>query len=81
MEIGEWVSADLYSGRVVRVPNSSLFKSPVFNYSGDFPFLWDELTLPVRYGSDWELARDILQLVADEVVAGYATQLGSHGSA
>ena len=74
MEIGEWVSADLYSGRVVRVPNSSLFKSPVFNYSGDFPFLWDELTLPVRYGSDWELARDILQRVADEVVAGYATQ-------
>ncbi len=60
MEIGEWVSADLYSGRVVRVPNSSLFKSPVFNYSGDFPFLWDELTLPVRYGSDWELARNIL---------------------
>ena len=72
MEIGEWVDGDLYSGRVVRVPNSSLFKSPVFNYSGDFPFLWDELTSPVRYGSDWELARNMLRRVVDEIVAGHA---------
>jgi small-conductance mechanosensitive channel len=48
MEVGEWVSADLYSGRVVRIANSFVFKEPVFNYSGDFPFLWDEITVPVK---------------------------------
>jgi small-conductance mechanosensitive channel len=42
MEIGEWVKGDLYSGRIVRIANSFVFKEPVFNYSGDFPFLWDE---------------------------------------
>ncbi|MBN1798381.1 MAG: mechanosensitive ion channel family protein [Spirochaetales bacterium] len=52
MEIGNWVDGDLYNGRVVRIANSFVFKEPVFNYSGDFPFLWDELTLPIRYGSD-----------------------------
>ena len=54
MEVGQWVNADLYNGRIVRVANSFVFKEPGSNYSGDFPFLWDEITLPVRYGSDLE---------------------------
>lgn len=63
MEVGEWVSADLYTGRIVRIANSSVFKEPVFNYSGDFPFLWDEITVPVKYGSDWTMARAMLRRV------------------
>ena len=59
-EIGEWVTADLYAGRIVRIANSFVFKEPVFNYSADFPFPWDEVTLPVKYGSDWKLAREML---------------------
>jgi small-conductance mechanosensitive channel len=72
MEVGEWVKGDLYSGRVVRIANSFVFKEPVFNYSGDFPFLWDEVIVPVKYGSDRRLAREILQRVANEVVGDYA---------
>jgi small-conductance mechanosensitive channel len=74
MEVGQWVSADLYNGRIVRIANSFIFKEPVFNYSADFPFLWDEIKVPVRYGSDWEYARKMLQQVADEVCRGYAVQ-------
>lgn len=59
MEMGNWVDGDLYNGRIVRVANSFVFKEPVFNYSSDFPFLWDEIKVPVRYGSDFELAREI----------------------
>ena len=65
MEIGEWVKGDLYSGRVVLIANSFVFKEPVFNYSGDFPFLWDEITIPVKYGGDHRLARKILKDVAE----------------
>ncbi|MEZ4493897.1 MAG: mechanosensitive ion channel [Dehalococcoidia bacterium] len=71
MEIGEWVSADLYNGRVVRIANSFVFKEPVFNYSGDIPFLWDEVMFPIRYGSDWKLARDTLTAIGNEVVDPY----------
>jgi len=71
MEVGDWVKGDLYNGRVVRIANSFVFKEPVFNYSGDFPFLWDELTIPVKYGSSEQRARKILQDVAHEVVGGY----------
>ncbi len=52
MECGQWVNGDLYNGRVVRIANSFVFKEPVFNYSGEFPFLWDEITVPVKYGCD-----------------------------
>jgi small-conductance mechanosensitive channel len=75
MEVGEWVNGDLYTGRIVRVANSFVFKEPVFNYSGDFPFLWDEITLPVKYGSDLVLARSMLREIVDEVLAGYAAEV------
>ncbi|MCZ7580884.1 MAG: mechanosensitive ion channel family protein [Fimbriimonadaceae bacterium] len=71
MELGEWVEGDLYNGRIVRVANSFVFKEPVFNYSGDFPFVWDEIKIPVRFGSDAKLARQIFQSVADEVCQEY----------
>ncbi len=74
MEIGAWVKADQYNGRIVRIANSFVFKEPVFNYSADFAFVWDEITIPVKYGSDHRLARHILQQVADEVVGEYVPQ-------
>ena len=51
MEIGQWVSSDNYSGRIVKISNAFVFKGPVYNYSADFPFVWDEITIPIRYGS------------------------------
>lgn len=72
MEIGQWVNGDQYNGRIVRVANSFVFKEPVFNYSADFPFLWDEILVPIKYGSDHAYARQLIQRVADEVVGDYA---------
>jgi|TARA_R110000737_G_scaffold348572_1_gene382745 small-conductance mechanosensitive channel len=69
METGEWVSGDLYNGRIVLVANSFVFKEPVFNYSGDFPFLWDEIKIPIHYGSDYEEAKNII-LQAGKEIAG-----------
>jgi small-conductance mechanosensitive channel len=71
MELGQWVDGDLYNGRIVRVANSFVFKEPVFNYSADFPFLWDELAVPVRHGSDPRLARQVIEQAAQEVVGDY----------
>lgn len=72
MQIGEWVDGDQYNGRIVRVANSFVFKEPVFNYSGEFPFLWDEITVPLRSDSDHQRARQLIESVADEVVGDYA---------
>ena len=71
MECGAWVSSDLYNGRIVRVANSFIFKDPVYNYSGEFPFLWDEIILPIRYGSSVEYTRHTLMEIADDVVGDF----------
>lgn len=68
------VNADLYNGRIVKIANSFVSKEPVFNYSGDFPFLWDEITVPVKYGSDHRLARDTFQRVLREITGEYSKE-------
>ena len=57
MQIGEWVNADQYHGRIVRVANGFVLKEPVFDYSAEFLFLWDGIMVPIQYGSDRRLAR------------------------
>ncbi len=74
MELGQWVDGDLYNGRVVRVANSFVFKEPVFNYSGDFPFLWDEIKIPIKYGCDHHLALATLSKVVTDIVGPYASE-------
>lgn len=66
MEIGEWVDGDQYTGRTVRVANSHIFSSPVYNYTGNFEFLWDEIMIPLRFNSDTILAKEILLEVAEK---------------
>lgn len=67
METGQWVDGDLYNGRIVLIANSYIFKEPVFNYSGDFPFLWDEIKVPIQFGSNYEKAKQIILNVGLEV--------------
>ncbi len=74
METGQWVDGDLYNGRIVLIANSYVFKEPVFNYSGDFPFLWDEIKIPIQYGSNYEKTTEILLKVGNEVAGDLSTK-------
>jgi small-conductance mechanosensitive channel len=74
MEIGGWVNADLYNGRIVRLGNNYIFKGPVINYTADFPFLWDEIVLPIKFTSDHDQARSLMLQIADEIVGDYARE-------
>ena len=51
-----WVQARQYTGRVVTVTNGVIFDEPVYNYSRDFPFIWEEMHVPVKYDADIDLA-------------------------
>lgn len=72
MEIGEWVSSDNYSGRIVKISNAFVFKGPIKNYSMDFPFVWDELNVLITYGSNMELAKSIILEKANEFLSDYS---------
>ena len=71
MEMGEWVSSDNSSGRIVKISNAFVFKGPIKNYSMDFPFVWDELNILITYESDLELAKKIVQEQAELLLADY----------
>ncbi len=57
---GMWVQSRQYSGRIVTVTNSKIFDDPVYNYTRDFPFLWEEMQIPISYDADAELVEKIL---------------------
>jgi small-conductance mechanosensitive channel len=71
METGNWVSKDLYNGRIVRIPNNILLKVPVFNYSQGFRFIWDEIKVLLTTTSDCQLAREMLLRAAKEAIGEY----------
>ena len=75
MEVGGWIKGDQYNGRRVRVANSFIFKEPVCNYYSDLPFLWDEISVPVRYGSHYDMARQAFQQALEEVTGEHARRL------
>jgi small-conductance mechanosensitive channel len=55
-----WVNARQYTGRVVNVTNDRIFDTPVYNYTREFPFLWEEMHFPIAYGADHARAEAIL---------------------
>jgi small-conductance mechanosensitive channel len=55
-----WVEARQYSGRIVTVTNDKIFDEPVYNYTREFPYLWEELHVPIPYSADRSRAEQIL---------------------
>ena len=47
-----WVRSRQFTGRIVTVSNSKIFAEPVFNYTRDFPFIWEEMVVPITYQAD-----------------------------
>ncbi len=56
MEIQGWVSADQPTGRIAVIPNGFALSRTVHNYTMDHNFVWDEISLPITYDSDWKEA-------------------------
>lgn len=78
MEIGEWTKSDNYSGRIVQISNAFVFKSAVHNYSTDFPFVWDNIMIPIKYGSDLQMAREAIREVSHEILDNYSAYAREH---
>jgi small-conductance mechanosensitive channel len=74
LEVGNWVDADQSTGRIVHVPNSAVFSSPIANYTQGFPYIWNEIPVTVTFESDWKRAKEVLDDVAKEHVEPVAAR-------
>jgi small-conductance mechanosensitive channel len=66
---GSFITGEHPSGRLVKFPNSTVFKSPVFNYSWPlFPYIWNEIKFHIAYDSDLDfVAQTMQEVVAEEI--------------
>ena len=66
LEIGNWVYADQSTGRIIHIPNGTIFTKAQSNFSAGFQFIWNEIAVLVTFESDWAKARDLLQKIVSE---------------
>jgi len=67
MEIRDWVPGDQPTGRLATIPNSCVLTSTINNYTRDHDYIWDEISIPITYDSDWkEAANKIADIVERE---------------
>ena len=75
-----WVHSRQFTGRIVTVSNDKIFDEPIYNYTYHFPYVWEEMRLPVRYDDD-RAAVEIILLDAARQYAVSQSQLDpQHGA-
>lgn len=57
---GMWVMSRQYSGRIVTISNAQIFEEPVYNYTRDFPYIWEEMHIPISFKDDRHRAEQIM---------------------
>jgi small-conductance mechanosensitive channel len=55
-----WVKSRQYTGRVVTITNDKIFEEPVYNYTREFPYLWEEISIPIRFSDDYRRVEEFL---------------------
>ena len=59
-----WVKSRQFTGRIVTVTNDKIFDEPVYNYTQEFPYIWDEISVPIHYTDDRSKSEHILLVAA-----------------
>lgn len=65
LEIGNWVKADQSTGRIIHIPNGTVFIQPLCNYDMGFKYIWNEIPVTITFDSDWQRAKSILLNIAN----------------
>jgi len=68
LEVGNWVQADQSTGRIIHIPNGKVMRESLANYTVGFRYIWHEVGVLVTFESNWRLAREILERIAEEKV-------------
>ena len=67
MEVGEWVTSEQSSGRIIKVPNGMVIHTPIINYNRCFPYIWNEIPVNLSPESNYKEAEKLLLEIAHKV--------------
>ncbi|WP_375772883.1 mechanosensitive ion channel family protein [Archangium gephyra] len=62
------VHAEQPTGRLITFPNNEVLTGTVVNLTRDFPYVWDELVVPVANESDLRYSLELLRRLATELL-------------
>ncbi|QRK04760.1 mechanosensitive ion channel [Archangium violaceum] len=62
------VHAEQPTGRLITFPNNEVLTGTIVNLTRDFPYVWDELLVPVANESDLRYAMELLRQLATELL-------------
>jgi small-conductance mechanosensitive channel len=66
---GMWVRARQFTRRIVTVTNDKVFEEPIDNFTREFPFIWEQLT--VRFVLPARGIRHIKDPIARSALRGF----------
>ena len=55
-----WVKSRQFTGRIVTVTNDKIFSEPVFNYTHEFPYVWEEISVSIHFDDDRQRAEQVM---------------------
>lgn len=75
LEIGNWVHAEQSTGRIIHVPNSMIFTTPLANDTLGFEYVWEEIRVLVTFESDWRKAKRILEEIINHHAEDFSEEV------
>lgn len=75
---GKAVAGAQATGAMITFPNWEVLRSNVINYTRDFPYVWDEVTINVSNDSDLPYVVEVFQAIAQRVVGPAMTAPAQH---
>lgn len=66
LEVGNRISGEQSTGRILHIPNMYVFNHALANYEKGFKFIWNELCIPLDQKSDWEKAKTFIYALLEE---------------
>ena len=73
-DTGVWIHDRQYSGRIVTITNDKVFDEPVYNFTRELPFIWEEISIPLSYRANRAKAEQILLDAANNATRDFIAQ-------
>lgn len=66
-----YIRAEQATGRLITFPNNEVLTGSIVNYTRDFDFVWDELSVAIAPESDLTYAAEVTRAVAGDLLRDY----------
>jgi small-conductance mechanosensitive channel len=68
LETSSYEVGKLRSGQIIQLPNSTIFREKLVNYSKGYRYVWNEFTVQLTLDSNWQKAKELLLRIVNRYI-------------